>query len=176
MRKADSGGSALSSLLDDSIAGELIPELARHGLQQLIELEVADVLGADRHERTEERFGHCNCYRPRTLITQWAISHCRSPSCAPEASCPRSLTAAGSALGGALAGGAAGGAGEGVGEGAGGGGEGGGMRPGSGNRPEGAPRGVPFFVGCGLRGAERGRRSAEEKPTRSPRPALIPFG
>ena len=27
----------------------LIPELVRHGLQQLIELEVAAVLGADRH-------------------------------------------------------------------------------------------------------------------------------
>jgi putative transposase len=90
MRNADSGGSALASLLDDSTAGELIPELARHDLQQLIELEVADVLGADRHEPTEERFGHCNGYRPRTLITQWAISHCRSPSCAPEASCPLS--------------------------------------------------------------------------------------
>jgi putative transposase len=90
MPKADSGASALASLLDGSTAGELIPELARHGLQQLIELEVAEVLGADRHERTEERFGHFNGYRPRTLITQWAISHCRSPSCAPEASCPRS--------------------------------------------------------------------------------------
>ena len=33
--------------------GSLIPELVRHGLQQLIELEVAAVLGADRHERSE---------------------------------------------------------------------------------------------------------------------------
>jgi putative transposase len=46
MPKADSGAFALASLLDDSTAGELIPELARHGLQQLIELEVAAVLGA----------------------------------------------------------------------------------------------------------------------------------
>ena len=37
----------LASLLDGSSAGELIPELARHGLQQLIELEVAAFLGAD---------------------------------------------------------------------------------------------------------------------------------
>jgi hypothetical protein len=42
----------LASLLDGSSAGELIPELARHGLQQLIELEVAAVLGVDRHNRT----------------------------------------------------------------------------------------------------------------------------
>jgi hypothetical protein len=36
----------LASLLDGSSAGELIPELARHGLQQLIQLEVAAFLGA----------------------------------------------------------------------------------------------------------------------------------
>ena len=51
-------------------AGELIPELARHGLQQLIELEVAAVLGADRHERSEERLGYRNGYRSRSLTTQ----------------------------------------------------------------------------------------------------------
>ena len=32
----DSGASALAPLLDGSTAGELIPELVRHGLQQLI--------------------------------------------------------------------------------------------------------------------------------------------
>ena len=45
-------------------------ELVRHGLQQLIELEVAAVLGADRHERSEERLGYRNGYRPRQLTTQ----------------------------------------------------------------------------------------------------------
>ena len=60
----------LASLLDGSSAGELIPQLARRGLQQLIELEVAAVLGADRHERSEERLGYRNGYRPRTLTTQ----------------------------------------------------------------------------------------------------------
>jgi transposase-like protein len=58
----DSGASALAPLLDGSTAGELIPELVRHGLQQLIELEVAAVLGADRHERSEERLGYRNGY------------------------------------------------------------------------------------------------------------------
>jgi putative transposase len=60
----------LAPLLDGSKAGELIPELARHGLQQLIELEVAAFLGADRHERSEERLGYRNGYRPRSLTTQ----------------------------------------------------------------------------------------------------------
>ena len=60
----------LASLLDGSSAGELIPELSRYGLQQLIELELAAFLGANRHERTEDRLTYRNGYRPRTLTTQ----------------------------------------------------------------------------------------------------------
>jgi putative transposase len=70
MSTTHSAAPELASLLDGSSAGELIPELARHGLQQLIELELAAFLGADWHERTEERLGHRNGYRPRTLTTQ----------------------------------------------------------------------------------------------------------
>lgn len=58
----------LRSLLDRSNAGELIPDKARYNLQQLIELEIAAVLGADRHERTEERLGYRN--GSRSLIAQ----------------------------------------------------------------------------------------------------------
>jgi putative transposase len=70
MPKTDSGASALASLLDGSTAGELIPELSRYGLQQLIELKVAAVLGTGRYERSEERLGYRNGYRPRSLTTQ----------------------------------------------------------------------------------------------------------
>lgn len=70
MPKSHRAAVDLAPLLDGSSAGELIPELARYGLQQLIELEVAAVLGADRHERTEERLGYRNGYRPRSLTTQ----------------------------------------------------------------------------------------------------------
>jgi len=70
MPKTDSGASALAPLLDGSTAGELIPEIVRHGLQQLIELEVAAVLGAERHERSDDRLGYRNGYRPRSLATQ----------------------------------------------------------------------------------------------------------
>jgi len=70
MPKTDSGALALAPLLDGSSAGELFPELVRHGLQQLIELEVAAVLAADRHERTDERLGYRNGNRPRLLATQ----------------------------------------------------------------------------------------------------------
>jgi hypothetical protein len=45
----------LASRLDGSSAGELIPELARNGLQQLIELEASAAVAADRHERSQVR-------------------------------------------------------------------------------------------------------------------------
>ena len=70
MPKSHAAAPELASLLDGSSAGELIPELARYGLQQLIELEAAAVIGAERHERTEERLGYRNGYRPRSLTTQ----------------------------------------------------------------------------------------------------------
>jgi putative transposase len=70
MPKPHCAAPELASLLDGSSAGELFPELARHGLQQLIQLELATFLGADRHERTEERLGYRNGYRPRALTAQ----------------------------------------------------------------------------------------------------------
>jgi len=94
MPAKQSDASALAPLLDGSTAGELIPELVRHGLQQLIELEVAAVLGADRHERSEERLGYRNGYRPRLLTTQvgdipLAIPKLRSGSFLPSILEPR---------------------------------------------------------------------------------------
>ena len=70
MPKTNGAATELAPLLDGSTAGELIPELVRRGLQQLIELEVAAVIGAERHERSEERLGYRNGYRPRRLTTQ----------------------------------------------------------------------------------------------------------
>ena len=70
MPRTDSGASPLAPHLDGSSPGELIPERVRQGLQQLIELEVAAVLRAERHERTEERLGYRNGSRSRTLTTQ----------------------------------------------------------------------------------------------------------
>lgn len=42
----------------------------RHGLQQLIEVQVAAVLGAERHKRSDDRLCYRNGYRPRLLTTQ----------------------------------------------------------------------------------------------------------
>jgi len=46
MPKLDFGASSLASLLDGSSAGELIPELARHGLQQQRPVEWCNSGGA----------------------------------------------------------------------------------------------------------------------------------
>jgi len=70
MPKTHAAATELASLLDGSTAGELIPELVRRGLLQLIELEATAVIGAEGHERTEGRLGHRNGYRPRSLTTQ----------------------------------------------------------------------------------------------------------
>ncbi len=39
-------------------------------LNQVLEAQVIEALGADRHERSEERQGYRNGYRPRTLYTR----------------------------------------------------------------------------------------------------------
>jgi transposase-like protein len=66
LRKFHRAAVDLALLLDGSTAGELLTELARYAMQQLIKLEVADVFGTDCHERTEERLGYRNGYRPRS--------------------------------------------------------------------------------------------------------------
>ena len=70
MPNTHAAATELAALLDGSTARELIPELVRRGLQQLIELEATAVIGADRHERSEERATYRNGYRPRSLATQ----------------------------------------------------------------------------------------------------------
>jgi hypothetical protein len=74
-------------------AGQLIPKLARNGLQlqQLIELGVAAVLGADRLERSEERLGYRNGYRTCSITTQVGVMDLMITKL-QEASCPRSTT------------------------------------------------------------------------------------
>ena len=66
---SDSAATELEQLLGSGTAGELIPELVRQGLQALIEAEAATALGADRHQRTDQRRGHRNGSRDRLLTT-----------------------------------------------------------------------------------------------------------
>ena len=65
--------SALSELLDALRAGEgtdLVRELAQWALQELIEAEAAEKIGAERFERTEMRVTHRNGSRRKTLSTK----------------------------------------------------------------------------------------------------------
>jgi putative transposase len=65
--------SAVSELLDALRVGEgsdLIRELASWALQQLIEAEAAEVIGAGRFERSAERTTHRNGHRRRVLSTK----------------------------------------------------------------------------------------------------------
>lgn len=65
--------SALNELFDALAVGDgtdLVRELARWALQQLIEAEAAEAIGADRWERSPERLTHRNGHRPRVLSTK----------------------------------------------------------------------------------------------------------
>jgi len=94
MTRVNSALLELSQRMEGTTAGELIPELVRQGLQDLIEAEVAAVLGANRHERSDNRLGHRNGSRPKLLTTQvgdltLAIPKLRSGSFFPSILEPR---------------------------------------------------------------------------------------
>lgn len=64
--------SALSEILEAFRAGEgvdLIRESVRVALQELIELEATEHVGAAPYERTEDRVAERNGHRPRVLTT-----------------------------------------------------------------------------------------------------------
>jgi putative transposase len=89
--------SALSELLEVFRAGEgvdLIREAVRVALQDLIELEATEVIGAGRYERSESRITERNGSRPRVLTTkagdvQLSIPKLRKGSFFPEILEPR---------------------------------------------------------------------------------------
>lgn len=47
-----------------------LAKLAEVVLNQILEAQVSEALGAERHERSEERVGYRNGYRARTLYTR----------------------------------------------------------------------------------------------------------
>ena len=77
--------SALSELLDAFRAGdgaELIRDAVRLVLQELIELEASERIGAARYERAESRVTDRNGARPRLLSTQAGDVQLRIPKLA----------------------------------------------------------------------------------------------
>jgi len=89
--------SAVSELLDAFRAGEgvdLVRESVRLVLQELIEAEAAEVIGAARYERTPDRVTERNGSRPRSLTTKGgdvevAIPKLRKGSFVPSVLEPR---------------------------------------------------------------------------------------
>ncbi len=78
--------SALSELLDAFRAGDgvdLIRESVRLVLQELIEAEAAEVIGAGRYERTDKRVAERNGSRPRLVATQAGDVGLRIPKVGP---------------------------------------------------------------------------------------------
>jgi putative transposase len=83
--------SVVSELLDAFRAGEginLIRDAVRLVLQELIELEATEEIGAARYKRTDTRVTERNGARPGCWPPRPAMSSCASPSCARAASSP----------------------------------------------------------------------------------------
>ena len=58
---------AQAAVLDSS---DFMRELMHAALQEVLEAEMTEHVGAERHERTSERTGQRNGYKPRTLSTR----------------------------------------------------------------------------------------------------------
>src|SRR5580698_10328549 len=74
--------SALSEIADALRAGEafdVVREVVRAALQDLIESEFSGVIGAGRYERSEDRTTHRNGSRPRLLSTKAGDVELRIP-------------------------------------------------------------------------------------------------
>ena len=70
MALSESALSELRAAIDVGQEGDLIRQLAEWGLQQLIEAEAADTIGAARYERSERRVTERNGHRSRVLSTK----------------------------------------------------------------------------------------------------------
>jgi hypothetical protein len=83
--------SDLSDLLDALRVGEgvdLIREIARWVLQELIEAEAAEKIGAGRYERVDGRVTERNGHRPKTLSTKAGDLAARHPEAAQRVVLP----------------------------------------------------------------------------------------
>lgn len=90
--------SVVSELLDAFRAGEgvdLIRDAVRLVLQELIEVEATEVIGAGRYERSDSRVTERNGGRARLVATQAGDVELRIPSCARVRSSRRSSSLAG---------------------------------------------------------------------------------
>src|SRR5262249_43167080 len=74
--------SALSDLLASLLAADgvdLVRELARWALQELVELEATAMIGAGRYERSDARITERDGHRPRVVSTKAGDLHVTIP-------------------------------------------------------------------------------------------------
>jgi putative transposase len=76
-RKSTAAGVTLKALVAED--QELLSHLVREAMQQILEAEMTDALGAEPGERTEARLGYRAGHYPRTLITRVGKLELRVP-------------------------------------------------------------------------------------------------
>ena len=69
MTLSESAINEIRAALATGDGADLVRQLAQEGMQELIEAEATEHIGADRWERTLSRIAHRNGHRPRTLST-----------------------------------------------------------------------------------------------------------
>ena len=79
MTLSDSAINEILSALDNGGGADLVRQLAELGMQDLIEAEATEVIGAERWERTLDRVAHRNGHRPRVLSTKAGDLHLQIP-------------------------------------------------------------------------------------------------
>ena len=76
-KKSTAVGTNWKALLSED--ADLMRELVRHVMQEILEAEMTDTLGAEPGERTEARQGYRADYYPRTLVTRVGKLELRVP-------------------------------------------------------------------------------------------------
>ena len=72
----------VSYLLEGEEGLDFLRESLRWVVQQLMEAEVSELIGAEHGERSPERLTHRNGYRPRRWDTRWCCGKARwVPAC-----------------------------------------------------------------------------------------------
>ncbi len=79
MTLSESAINEILAALDNGNGADLVRQLAELGMQDLIEAEATEVIGAQRWERTIARIAHRNGHRPRVLSTMAGDLELRIP-------------------------------------------------------------------------------------------------
>ncbi len=69
MTLSESATNEILAAVENGDGADLVRQLAQLGMQQLIEAEATEQIGAGRYERTDGRVAHRNGHRPRVLST-----------------------------------------------------------------------------------------------------------